>query len=87
MMEVKKLLTLVSMGIAVTIVLTLALFTYKSSQAEEIRTAKMLIHSHILLFPVLLMEDILKSAGLFTAFLKPGGKYAYTKCLVLVFYE
>ena len=87
MMEVKKLLTLVSMGIAVTIVLTLALLAYKSSQAEEIRTAKMLIPSHILFFPVLLMEDILKSAGLFTAFLKPGGKYAHSQCLTLVFYE
>jgi len=41
-----------------------------------------MIQNHVLQFPVLLMENMLKSVGAFTALLKllKAGKYVPTKC-------
>ena len=50
---------------------------------EKLKTSKTIIQSHVLQFPVLLMENMLKSLGAFTASLKllKAGKYVPTKCL------
>jgi len=51
---------------------------------EKLKTAKSMIHDHVIQFPVLLMENVLKSLGTFTALLKllRTGKYVPTKCLI-----
>jgi hypothetical protein len=43
-----------------------------------------MIQNHVIQFPVLLMDYVLKSIGTFTASLKllKAGKYVHTKCLV-----
>jgi hypothetical protein len=50
---------------------------------EKLKTSKTIIQSHVLQFPVLLMENMLISLGAFTASLKllKAGKYVPTKCL------
>lgn len=49
---------------------------------EKLKASKTLIHAHVLQFPVLLMENVLKSLGVFTALLKllRTGKHVPTKC-------
>jgi len=61
---------------------------YGLTPSEKLKKSKTSINSHILKFPVLLMENLLKYAWLFDQFLKfnimsKGGKYVYTKCLIL----
>lgn len=48
--------------------------------SEKLKTKDPMINAHILKFPVLLLEDVLKYAGLISSFLKLklGGKYVYT---------
>jgi hypothetical protein len=52
---------------------------------EKLKASNAIIQSHVLQFPVLLMENVLKSLGVFTAALKlhSTGKYVHTKCPVL----
>jgi hypothetical protein len=49
---------------------------------EKLRKTKTIIHWHIMLVPVLLLETILSHIGSFNQFLKQqkGGKYIYTTC-------
>jgi hypothetical protein len=49
---------------------------------SKLKNSKSAINSHVLKFPVVLMEDLLKTAGLITMFLKSHltGKYVHTKC-------
>lgn len=49
---------------------------------RKLKKSKSAINSHVLRFPVVLMEDLLKAAGIITMFLKLNqtGKYVYTKC-------
>jgi hypothetical protein len=49
---------------------------------EKLKASNAIIQSHVLQFPVLLMENVLKSLGVFTAALKlhSTGKYVHTKC-------
>ena len=49
----------------------------------KLRKSKSTINPHVLKLPVMLMEDLLKTAGITTMFLKSiqTGKYVYTKCL------
>lgn len=49
---------------------------------EKLRATKSMVHQHALLFPVLLLESILRRIGSINQFLKPnlGGKYVYTTC-------
>ena len=49
---------------------------------ETLKTSKTLTHAHVLQFPVLLMENVLKSLGVFTALFKllRTGKDVPTKC-------
>lgn len=47
---------------------------------EKLSASHSLIHSHVLLFPVMLMESLMKSVGLLTALLKTG-HYVRTMCL------
>jgi transposase len=51
---------------------------------EKLKASKTIIQNHVLQFPVLLMENVLKSVGVFTALLKllRTGKYVPTKCPV-----
>lgn len=49
---------------------------------RKLKKSKSTINSHVLRFPVVLMEDLLKAAGIITMFLKlQTGKYVPTKCL------
>jgi putative transposase len=49
---------------------------------EKLIASNTMINKHVLLFPVLLMEYVLKSLGTFTALLKliKTGKYVPTVC-------
>ncbi len=49
---------------------------------RKLKASKSSINAHVLNFPVVLMEDLLKTAGIITMFLKSfyTGKYVYTKC-------
>jgi transposase len=49
---------------------------------RKLKASKSSVNAHVLKFPVVLMEDLLKYAGLIAQFLKSnlGGKYVYTKC-------
>jgi len=49
---------------------------------EKLIASKSMIQNHVLQFPVLLMDYVLKSIGAFTASLKrlKAGKYVHTKC-------
>lgn len=53
---------------------------------EKLKASKTILHKHVLQFPVLLMENVIKSVGLFTAVLKllRTGKHVYTKCPAIV---
>ena len=53
---------------------------------EKLIASKTMIQNHVIQFPVLLMEYVLKSIGAFTASLKllKAGKYVHTKCLRMV---
>jgi putative transposase len=50
---------------------------------EKLIASKTMIQNHVIQFPVLLMDYVLKSIGTFTASLKflKAGKYVHTKCL------
>ena len=50
---------------------------------EKLKTTKSMIHHHALLFPVLLLESILKHISSINQFLQHqnGGKYVYATCL------
>lgn len=50
---------------------------------EKLKAFPSMIHFHVIQFPVLLMEHVLKSVGAFTASLKllKAGKYVPTTCL------
>jgi hypothetical protein len=57
---------------------------------EKLRDTKTMIHPHVLAFPVLLLEDVIKTIGpamkwfqiyFDLKFLKSTGNYVYTKCL------
>jgi putative transposase len=50
---------------------------------EKLKTTKTMIHWHIILFPVLLLETILRHIGSINQLLKQqkGGKYVYATCL------
>jgi putative transposase len=52
---------------------------------KKLKTTKTMVNHHVLLFPVLLLETILRHIGSINQFLKPhvGGKYVYTTCLIL----
>jgi hypothetical protein len=41
-----------------------------------------MIHHHVLLYPVVLMEDVMRKVGIITEILRvnQGGKYVFTKC-------
>jgi transposase len=49
---------------------------------RKLKKSKSAVNPHVLKFPVVLMEDLLKLAGLITLFLKSHltGKYVHTKC-------
>jgi len=49
---------------------------------RKLRASKSPVNSHVLKFPVVLMEALLKLVGFFIMFLKPqySGKYVHTKC-------
>ncbi len=48
---------------------------------KKLKKSKSTINSHVLKFPVVLMEDLLRKAGIITMFLKTQtGKYVPTKC-------
>ncbi|NOX19972.1 MAG: IS481 family transposase [Nitrospirae bacterium] len=49
---------------------------------EKFKEKYLMVNAHVLKFPVLLMEELLRKVGLFTKFLlsKQGGKYVYTTC-------
>jgi hypothetical protein len=49
---------------------------------SKLKKSKSAINPHVLKFPVVLMEDLLKAAGIITMFLKSHltGKYVHTKC-------
>ncbi len=53
---------------------------------QKLKTKKPLIHKHILLFPTILLEELLNSLNLFPYLtphkIKRGGKYVYTQCLL-----
>jgi len=55
---------------------------YGLTPEEKLKASKTIIQNHVLQFPVLLMENVLKSVGVFTAVLKllRTGKYVHTKC-------
>jgi hypothetical protein len=48
---------------------------------SKLKNSKSAINPHVLKFPVVLIEDLLKTAGLITMFLKSHltGKYVHTK--------
>jgi len=50
----------------------------------KLRKSKSTINPHVLKLPVMLVEDLLKTAGIITMFLKSiqTGKYVYTKCRI-----
>lgn len=49
----------------------------------KLKATKVMVHWHILLFPVLLLEGLLRRIGSIDQFLREqlGGKYVYTTCL------
>lgn len=52
---------------------------------EKLKKSKIIINPHVLLFPVILMENLLKTAGIITMFLKSKtGKYVPTKCQLTI---
>ena len=55
---------------------------YGLTPKEKLKASKTIIQNHVLQFPVLLMENVIKSVGVFTALLKllKAGKYVHTKC-------
>lgn len=55
---------------------------YGLTPEEKLKASKTIIQNHLLQFPVLLMENVLKSIGVFTAVLKllRTGKHVHTKC-------
>ena len=58
---------------------------YGLTPKEKLKASKTIIQNHVLQFPVLLMENVIKSVGVFTALLKllKAGKYVHTKCQYL----
>ena len=55
---------------------------YGLTPEEKLKASPSMIHSHVIQFPVLLLDHVLKSAGAFTASLKliKAGKYVPTMC-------
>jgi len=51
---------------------------------EKLKASPSMIHSHVIQFPVLFMEHVLKSVGASTASLKllKAGKYVPTMCRI-----
>jgi len=50
--------------------------------SEKLKATKSMVHQHVLLFPVMLLEDAMKVAGSPQQLLSggPGGTYVYTTC-------
>lgn len=49
---------------------------------EKLKATKVLVHEHVLLFPVLLLEGLLRKIGNLNQFIRhhQGGKYVHTTC-------
>jgi len=56
---------------------------YGRTPYEKFRESKVMVSSHVFLFPTLLLEDLLRKVGTFYSLIKNylGGKYLFTKCL------
>jgi len=52
---------------------------------EKLKATKVMMHQHVLLFPVLLLEGLLRKIGSLNHFLRQheGGKYVHTTCQYL----
>ena len=49
----------------------------------KLKEKSSMFHHHVLLYPVVLMEDVIGKVGIITDILRvnQGGKYVFTKCL------